>query len=705
MQPQTQQYCQLGLTTLFIIGGTITNQSAFAQLTPDNTLGTESSIVNQIDLSKDRIEGGATRGTNLFHSFQEFNVDAGKSVYFANPTGIDNILTRVTGGNVSNILGKLGIEGTANLFLINPHGIIFGQNASLDISGSFTATTADSIKLGEDGLFSATNPQGSNLLSVQPGALFKNALITQQSEIKNEGNLEVGQNLTFNADNLSLSGQLQAGGDINLNAPNQVTITNAKINSTNANGFGVIKIGSFQDPINTFLPQHIIINNSTLSTNNTSSEFAGDIILNASKQIEINNSNVSSEGNFGRIFIGKSQTLNEPFSPINVIIDNSNLNTKNSNIIEANDENIDAGDISIDALNRIDLLNKSRIETSTVRKGNAGNIIITTGSLSVKDNARILSRNDGGQGNAGSITITASDIVELAGTQQNGDATVGTDVANEGIGNGNNINIIARSIFIKDKAIVAASIINGKGENNLKAQAGNVNITASEEVAINNNAVIFSEVGEASIGNGGSINIKAPTVSLDSGGSLITQIRKNGQGDGGDVNISSNSLSVKNGSKLFAGTFGNGNAGNITITNSETVIFDGTGNNIWNSDPSSGAFSTAEEGAVGKGGNVDISTKSLELLNESRLSASTSGKGDAGNVKITATDTIKFDGKSVAVSRVESEAVGNAGGVEISTKSLELLNGSYFSASTLGKGDAGSVKITATDTIKFEGIS
>ena len=74
-------------------------------------------------------------GVNLFHSFQEFNVDANKGVYFTSPVGIENILSRVTGNNPAKIFGKLGVlTGNANLFLINPNGIIFGANASLLLS-------------------------------------------------------------------------------------------------------------------------------------------------------------------------------------------------------------------------------------------------------------------------------------------------------------------------------------------------------------------------------------------------------------------------------------------------------------------------------------------------------------------------------------------------------------------------------------------
>jgi filamentous hemagglutinin family protein len=153
-----------------------------AQIVPDNTLGAESSVVTP-DVIKgiqgDRIDGGATREANLFHSFSQFNIGEGRGVYFTNPAGILNILTRVTGANRSDILGRLGVDGDANLFLINPNGIVFGQDASLDVQGSFLATTADGVKLGDAGLFSASQPATSNLLSVSPSALWFNAVAAQ----------------------------------------------------------------------------------------------------------------------------------------------------------------------------------------------------------------------------------------------------------------------------------------------------------------------------------------------------------------------------------------------------------------------------------------------------------------------------------------------------------------------------------------------
>lgn len=147
-----------------------TSAYVVAQPIPDNSLGSESTSVvsdqNFNGTAGDRVDGGAVRGSNLFHSFQDFTVNEGSGVYFSNPNGVTNIFGRVTGSNSSKILGKLGVLGDANLFLLNPNGIIFGSNATLDIKGSFLATTANRIKFLDTSEFNATNSQANSLLTV-----------------------------------------------------------------------------------------------------------------------------------------------------------------------------------------------------------------------------------------------------------------------------------------------------------------------------------------------------------------------------------------------------------------------------------------------------------------------------------------------------------------------------------------------------------
>ncbi|NEO67302.1 MAG: filamentous hemagglutinin N-terminal domain-containing protein, partial [Moorea sp. SIO4G2] len=141
MKPRIDQLLQ---ASPFVLCSILAATTALGQITPDNTLDNERSVVTNLNINGiviDLIEGGAIRESNLFHSFQDFNVAEFGRVYFANPAGVANILSRVTGANVSNILGTLGVLGNANLFLINPNGIFFGINSRLDRGGSFFGST------------------------------------------------------------------------------------------------------------------------------------------------------------------------------------------------------------------------------------------------------------------------------------------------------------------------------------------------------------------------------------------------------------------------------------------------------------------------------------------------------------------------------------------------------------------------------------
>lgn len=208
------RFWQLGLIGCVVVSGAIacSTTDAIAQITPDQTLGAESSVitpnVNIKGSPGDRIDGGATRGANLFHSFSEFNVGDGGRVYFTNPAGIQNILTRVTGTNASNILGTLGVNGNANLFLINPNGIIFGQNARLDIPGSFVASTASAVNFGNGNQFSATNHRAPALLTINvpTGAQFGDTTKLRSSKffITGKGGLPSSPSEAFSSDIVDL---------------------------------------------------------------------------------------------------------------------------------------------------------------------------------------------------------------------------------------------------------------------------------------------------------------------------------------------------------------------------------------------------------------------------------------------------------------------------------------------------------------------
>lgn len=213
--------CQLTLLNLCYYW--IISNRVSAQVTPDGTVNTQ---VNQ-NTGVAEITGGETRGDNLFHSFQDFSVDTGEAASFLNNSDIANIFSRVTGGNASNIDGLIRANGSANLFLINPAGIVFGEGARLDLGGSFYSSTASSI-LFEDGEFSAVDNLGEPILTINApiGLGFRDnpREIVNRSRVENNSEqivgleVDAGNNLVFVGGNLSFEGgnATARGGNIYL---------------------------------------------------------------------------------------------------------------------------------------------------------------------------------------------------------------------------------------------------------------------------------------------------------------------------------------------------------------------------------------------------------------------------------------------------------------------------------------------------------
>lgn len=234
---------------LGVVGSsTLVVSPGMAQILPDSSLGTEASVVTPgatvQGAPAELINGGAARGANLFHSFIEFNVTAGQRVYFANPAGIETILSRVTGGNASAIDGLLGVDGGASLFLLNPNGVLFGPNARLDISGSFSTSTASSLLFADGSEFAAA-PSATELLtvSVPLGVQFNHQ---PQGDITHRGALAVGpgQTLTLLGDTVRSSGSLVApGGTVQVLGHQIQLVDQASVDVSGAGGGGTALIG------------------------------------------------------------------------------------------------------------------------------------------------------------------------------------------------------------------------------------------------------------------------------------------------------------------------------------------------------------------------------------------------------------------------------------------------------------------------------
>ena len=688
---------------------TIFSQSlpAKAQITPDNSLGAEASQLNQNVLINgalgDKINGGAKRGSNVFHSFSEFNIQDGQRVYFANPTGVENILARVTGGKASNIFGTLGVDGAANLFLINPNGILFGEKAQLDVQGSFVGTTANGVQFGNQGIFSATNPQAPALLTVNPSVLFFNQ-INQGAGIQNNSIAPAGRNPaglnTFGLRVPDGKSLLLIGGNISMNH-GWLNAYGGRVELGGLAESGNINLILDRDNLSLKFPENVTRADVSLTNNalvDVEAAGGGNIAINA-RNIEISDRSGLNAG-IG-VSLGKPETI--------------------------------AGNITLNATGEIKIAGSGSKIVNLVHpeaKGNGGNITIDSGSFSLQDSA-MLSTSTYGQGNAGNVIVSAKNGVFLA------NGNIFSTVEAGGVGKGGNININAATVSLTDSAQLQTSTSGASDTQPAgRGDAGNVNIkvTGTVDIAGEKNgyfSAINSFMDEGTVGNGGNITINSGNLSLRDGAqlsastlgegnagnvtvsaenaitlasktSILSAVEVGGVGKGGNININAATVSLTDGAQLVASTLGEGNAGNVTVSTENAITLASNAS----------ILSAVEAGGVGKGGNININAATLSLTDGAQLQTSTggafgtkpAGRGDAGNVNLKVTGTVDIAGeKNGLVSAINSfmdeGTVGNGGNITIDSGNFSLRDRAQLVASTFGEGNAGNVTVKATNAV------
>jgi filamentous hemagglutinin family protein len=723
--------------------------AAMAQITSDTTLGAESSRLTPNVLiqggNADRIDGGATRGGNLFHSFSQFNVAEGQRLYFNNPIGVQNILTRVTGGR-SDILGTLGVNGAASLFLLNPNGIVFGPNAQLDVGGSFIGSTASGVQFGNQGSFTVNQTDAPPLLTIQPGAL----LFTQQS-IGSIASNSVAAAGTSPSGRKLLGLQVPTGQSLIL-AAGDVRIDGGGINGgLNAQGGrielgGLVGAGSIGLDTSNGQPKLVfpnegtrgnvsLVNNARVAVRGSG---GGDVVVNA---------NLLTGTDGGRIVAGTEGAGNAGDISIN------------ANVVAFSGESADGisapsglgnqaleeatgrgGAIKVDT-NQLTLTTGAQIDTTTFGKGNGGEILInardsilidgtnqslastripvistniqndpsaigivqggnsqiTTKSLTLLNGAQVASNNSG-RGNAGDVAINAQTIT-LQGQKKDDDGNYysgfSSTVGREGIGNAGNISVQTDTLNILDGAAIS-TFTKGRGN------AGNIRIVAKDSVLLSNDlSSITSGVNSGGVGQGGGIQIQASSLTLANGTYIDSDMA--GRGTGGSILIDvANLLVEKRGNfvgkrsrlgEISTSLTGIGNAGGITIKARDKISMD------------RGSINSTVIGE-GQGGIIQISAKDI-YLNKSSISVALTGEGNAGSIDITADNLLQLENGSGIFSSTSSfqgsKAIGNAGKVVLKAPSIFITTGSIITSSVGGLGNAGDVSLTADKQIVVDG--
>ncbi|MEA5622212.1 filamentous hemagglutinin N-terminal domain-containing protein [Nostoc sp. UHCC 0251] len=749
-QSQAGLFLLLGTVIPIAVVSILASNACIAQIIPDTTLGNESSRVttgvNVKEHGADLIEGGAQRGSSLFHSFAEFNVNNGQRLYFANPMGIGNIFSRVTGSNTSNILGTLGVNGAANLFLLNPNGIIFGPNAQLDIQGSFLATTANSFQFSDGSEFSASNPQAPPLLtmSVPVGVQYG---LQQTVSITNQGNLVTGKDLTLSAGNLDLQGTLQAGGDLILQAQDTLTVRDSSSNpfiavaggNLLAQGNQKVDIFALNNPNSGFFSG----GNMVLQSENT---IGGDAHYWAGGNFRIEQLN----GNLGNLF--------SPYDPVirasgDVSFDS--YEGASLHILAGGSVNI-SGDVTITG---VDSTSNSIEETVTlsdgktldidgsatptldIRAGVNSNYIGTpefTPNLPIEFNGQNL--NITNEPTNANITIQGS-IYNLSGYESNsgqilitnqynpnkllgnittgeiltyGDVTLDSryDITTNGAIDTTNTDFFGQNntagnirLLANQNILISGDLLSSFYDttNNDSGYSGSIVINAPGQISLLNGSKIKSE------GNFGYIDINADSLYLEHASEINTDNSSESSGSSGYITINaSKQISVLNDSKISS----NGNFGNINIKTDSLYLDHSSEINTDNSSGYAGditinaskqisVLNDSKISSQGDLGIIIINTNSLSLNQNSEINTTNdNGLGYAGYISIDASDQISILNNS----KISSN--GNYGYIDITTSNLSLTNGAQISSSLGSAGNqVGYIDIKAKDTVLLQGNS
>ncbi|MDO9117335.1 MAG: filamentous hemagglutinin N-terminal domain-containing protein [Nitrospira sp.] len=594
---------------------------------------------------------GGTRpggGSNLFHSFGNFNVPNNNIANFLNNSGLptSNILGRVTGGNPSNILGSIQTTGfgNANLFLINPAGFLFGPNATVNVGGMMTFTSADYLRLSDNARFNAIPRTGPDqLLSAAPVAAFG----------------FLGSNpgaITVQGSHLSVVG----GTGISLVGGN-ITIQDGTLTAPS----GQINLVSVGKPSNAKVGGEVVVSGVGQGSGFTPTGFKSLGAINLSQGSTVDTS-VSANG--GNSAGGVSIRAGE------FVMNNSSVKAEYaSQIFNASNPSV-GGNIEVTA-KHIDISNGSRISTTNQRYGSAGDITFNTETFSAKDSAINAS--------AGWDT-SAAGAVTIQGLHGPGDSARSVSVTNTTVDTSNRglpdfgsdvrggpIAIRADNIEVTQSLFYAYSYENTGGAITL---VGN-NRIESRDSSFSSNSIWWS---------GGLVDFTAGN-SIDLTNTLIST-RSSIAFNGGNISLAAPSISIK-GSQLDARSGGIGHGGTISITGKKSVSLTDTAlsaDNYLNYP----FFTTPPRNA--NGGTIHIDGGSQFTSQQSTISAQ-SVLGSGGSIHIEAQKATLND--TVLTTSVSGGPQTVGGSITVDAKNVTVKNSQILSTATEGQG--GTIEISS----------
>jgi filamentous hemagglutinin family protein len=629
-------------------------------------------------------ELGQQVGGNLFHSFQNFNLSEGESATFSGANSVQNIIARVTGGQASTIDGMLrSTIPNADLYFLNPYGILFGKNAQLDLQGGFHASTADYLKLQDGGRFDARQLNNS-LLTIAPVQAF--GFLDTPSNIETQDNhLAVAPHTEFSL----------IGGNLTLNHT-ELTAESGRINLVSVASSG--ETTAKRDRLDARVPDTSSFSQlgqlqMTETQVDTSGSPAGGISIRGG-QLLMNNSLLHAH-NYGSdpgmsidIELRDLMSMTNEYTSEAQPTDHAEAFGITSDTFATGN----AGHVTI-TVPRLEM-RQNVIDVSTKGEGAGGNIDIQTQQMSLGEGAQILS-NSYSAGAGGEINIKATERLELIdqrvfATEEEVDKNRNTSIQTDNFssGDGGNITIDAPYLRMSGGYIFSNTIAQGQG--------GTIMIN-SQFMELLNGSGITAVVLPQATGNSGEIKLNvSDTLSISGfrpgfvreGGVIVQNLQSGigpvtaGNGKSGLLEITAKNLIISDYASVGSATIGIGDAGGMTIsvdnlylqgggilTNSSSAIL---GGKLWL--------------ATGNGGNLtvtatgDIVIEGSNPFNPSSISTNTFLSGQGGNIDLQANRLILRDGGAIVAN---SLGTGNAGNVHINANEIHLSNGGEITSAAV----------------------
>ncbi|MBF0233484.1 MAG: filamentous hemagglutinin N-terminal domain-containing protein, partial [Desulfamplus sp.] len=720
--------------SLIISSLTITNPLLLnADIITDGSVGASQSLNGPDYAIPETL--GTVKGNNLFHSFEKFSIKTEESATFTGSNSIKNVISRVTGGEKSDIDGTLSSKvGKADFYFVNPSGVVFGPNAKIDVPASFHVSTTDELKFADGSSFKASKPETSTLTQAAPEAFGFLGTQSASIEVNGESIKIDGSDIEINGSTL----EFKPESKVSLTSSKDITITGTEDNITG------------------------LVNPASLVSD------GGEISLTAKKDLDMNAAKVDTSGNGTGKIVVKADNVK--------ITNNSTISSDNTGTMTT-----DTGGIEVVAGSNLELAQGSRIQSNVFGSGDSGTVKVESGSIlikqqegegltgilievepeatgngktvdvHVKESLKIegvagIASSTSGFGDAASVNVTAGQLKmdgqgrDLSYRNSNYVAGIASNALANSYGNTSDVSVYVDNLLEMTGGCGISSYSSGMGEgSNVSIKAGEMKVdgstannyltiiatsSGSEGKSVKTNiqvdgklellggAQIYSETSFQ--GDAGEVEITVNELKIDNKGlaEKYTGVWSDtyfGAGNAGKINIAVTGLmELLNGANISSSTTSEGNAGEISINAGEFII-DHQG--IHNQ--STGIWSNAYSGSKGNSGKVDIAVSGMmELLNGAKISSSTWSEGDTGKISINARN-FKIDNQGIEnqYTGIWSDTYygskGNAGTVEIKVDGLiELLNGANISSSTSSDGDAGEVFITSSDfRIDHQGIN